>query len=286
MSTPAAVAAALGAAALFAVASAVQHHEARSVEPSVRPSLLLTLAKRPLWLAGTAADVAAVGVQALALRLGPVALVQGLLVAGLPLAVLLSAVLGDRRLHRAELLGLALCASGLAVLGPALAAASSGSEPGRAQSFVAALLLAAAVLALLTARRHARWGGAAAGAAAGAVVGAGAVLLAVAAGRLDDLPALLSTWAPYAAVTVGLLGLLLTQVAFQTGDLGAPLATLTVVEPVVAVLLAAALLHERLATDLASLVTLTVGGALAVLGVLVLSRPASDRPEEGSSDLR
>ncbi len=275
MSTTGAVAAALVSAALFAAASAAQHHEARAVQASVRPTLLLTLARRPLWLLGTGADILAVVVQALALRLGPVALVQGLLVAGLPLAVLLSAALGDRRLRAAEVGGVGLCAAGLALLAPALAATTPGHDPGRGVSLLAVVATAVLVAPLLLARRHPRWGGTAAGAAAGAVVGAGAVLLAVTAARLNDVAAALGTVAPYAAVAVGLLGLLLTQVAFQTGDLGAPLAALTVVEPVVAVTLAAVLLGERLPADGPHLVALGVGGLLAVGGVLVLARDGS-----------
>ncbi len=275
MSTTGAVVAALTSAGLFAAASAAQHHEARAVAASVRPSLLLTLARRPLWLLATVADVLAVAVQALALRLGPVALVQALLVAGLPLAVLLSAALGHRRLRPAEGGGVGLCAAGLALLSPALAATTEGSAPTRSAGVGAAVVVALVVLVLLLARRNRRWGGAATGGAAGVVLGAGAVLLAVTAARLDDVTAALGTWAPYAAVIVGLLGLLLTQVAFQTGDLAAPLAALTVVEPVVAVVLAAVLLGERLPTGAGHVGALVLGGSLAVSGVLVLARDGS-----------
>ena len=278
MSTAAAVAAALGSAALFGLASAAQHHEARAVETTVRPSLLLTLARRPLWLLGTLADLGAVGLQAFALTRGSVTLVQSLLVAGLPLAVLLSAVLGDRRLHRRELGGLAMTAAGLALLGPALSTTTEGGAPTRSAGLVAGAVVAAAVLGLLLLRTHRRWGGVSAGAAAGATIGAGAVLLSVSAGRLDDPRALLGSLALYATVVVGVLGLLLSQVAFQTGDLGAPLATLTVVEPAVAVLLATAVLHERLPHDTGDLALLAVGGLLAVVGVVLLCPSAEGGP--------
>ncbi|MGZ6826070.1 MAG: hypothetical protein ACXVGH_04710, partial [Mycobacteriales bacterium] len=98
------------------------------------------------------------------------------------------------------------------------------------------------------------------------------VLLAVAAGRFGDWPALFGSWAVYGAVAVGLLGLLLAQVAFQTGDLGAPLAALSVVEPVVAVVLAVTVLHERLPTSPAGAAAAGTGSLLAVTGVLALCR--------------
>lgn len=272
MSGAGAVAAALGSAALFALASALQHREAGAVETSARPGLLVTLAQRPLWLLGGAADVAAVALQALALGLGSVALVQTLLVAGLPLAVVLSAALAHRRLHRREVVGLALCTVGLALLGPSLSSTPSGHQPDRGAALLAGAVVAVVVGGLLALRDRGRFGAAASGAAAGAVVGAGAVLLAVAAGRFGHWSALLGSWALYGAVAVGLLGLLLSQVAFQTGDLGAPLAALSVVEPVVAVALAVTVLHESLPTSPLSATAAGGGAVLAVAGVLALCR--------------
>jgi hypothetical protein len=127
-------------------------------------------------------------------------------------------------------------------------------------------------LLLLLARLRPRTAGLATGSAAGIAVGGGSVLLAVCATRFGDLGALLTSAAPYATVAVGLLGLLLSSAAFQTGSLGAPLAALSVVEPVVAVVLAAAVLHERLPTAPGPVAAALAGGALAVAGVLVLAR--------------
>lgn len=271
-STPEAVAAALGAASLFALASALQHQEARAVETSASPSLLVTLARRPVWLVGIVADVGAVGLQALALGLGSVALVQTLLVAGLPLAAVLSAALAHRRLRRHEVAGLVLCSAGLALLGPALSSTPLGHPPSRAAGMVAAVVVAAVVLPLLALRSRRRYGGLFAGAAAGTVIGGGSVLLAVTAGRVGDGAALFGSWAPYAAAAVGVLGLLLAQVAFQTGELGAPLAALSVAEPVVAVLLAVAVLKETLPSTTGPRIAAVVGTALALAGVLALCR--------------
>ena len=273
MSTTAgAIAASLGAATLFGLAAALQHQEARAVETSASPSLLVTLARRPVWLVGIVADVAAVGLQGLALGLGSVALVQTLLVAGLPLAAVLSALLAHRRLHRHEVIGLLLCSAGLALLGPALSSTPLGHAPSRPDALLAAVLVAAVVLPLVALRGRPRFGPLFAGAAAGVVIGAGSVLLAVAAGRVGDWPALFGSWALYAAVAVGVLGLLLAQVAFQTGDLGAPLAALSVVEPVVAVLLAVAVLQETLPSTTGSRVAAAAGAVLAVAGVVALCR--------------
>lgn len=266
---------ALAAAASFGLASALQHLEAGRIAKrgALDPGLLTALARRPIWLLGIVADVAAVALQAVALHFGAVALVQPLLVAGLPVAVLLSARYAGRALLGKERLGLLLCTGGLLLLAPATATTSLGIAPSRATATIAGALLGAAAGALLLlAHRVPRLAPPATGTAAGAVIGAGSVLLAVSAGRTGDLPALLSSVAPYAALVVGLLGLLLSQTAFQTGALGAPLAALSVVEPVVAVLLAVTVLHERLPSGGADRVAAVVGALLAVAGVVALTR--------------
>jgi drug/metabolite transporter (DMT)-like permease len=82
---------------LYALSTSLQALEARR-EPrasSLRASLIGKLLRRPLWLAGTAAGLAAWPLQALALSLASVAVVQPAL--GLGLIVLL--VLGVRVLH-------------------------------------------------------------------------------------------------------------------------------------------------------------------------------------------
>ena len=273
---------ALAAAASFGLASALQHLEAGRVDKrgALDPGLLTALARRPIWLLGIVADVLAVVLQAVALHFGAVALVQPLLVAGLPVAVLLSARYAGRALLGKERLGLLLCTGGLLLLAPATATTSLGIAPSRATATIAGVLLGAAAGALLLlAHRVPRLAPPATGTAAGAVIGAGSVLLAVSAGRTGDIPALLGSVAPYAALVVGLLGLLLSQAAFQTGALGAPLAALSVVEPVVAVLLAVTVLHERLPSGAADRAAAIVGALLAVAGVVALTRDEPVRAE-------
>jgi drug/metabolite transporter (DMT)-like permease len=270
-----AVLAAFVAASLFAVGAAVQHQEAQAVAPGRNASLLLRLARRPLWLLGIVADGGAIAMQAVAFGYGSVPLVQSLLVAGLPLAALLSAVLQRRRMLRAEVVGTLLCAPGIALLAPALSATPSGHDPSRSAAIVAGVVVAAVALPLLALRSHRRFGGLYAGTAAGCVTGAGSVLLAVIAGRFGHWSALFGSWAVYAGVVVGVLGLLLAQIAFQTGDIGAPLAALTITEPLVAVVLAVTVLHDDLPSSGGALAAAVAGAVLSVSGVLVLCRKAS-----------
>jgi len=266
-----AVLAALGAATLFATGSAVQHHEANAVEVGSHASLLLRLARRPRWLLGICADGGAIALQAVAFAFGSVPLVQSLLVAGLPLAALLSAALHHRRMHGHERLGTLLCAPGIALLAPALSAEPSNVDPSRGDAVIAGLVVVAVAVPLLALRHRRRFGGLYAGIAAGFVTGAGSVLLAVIATRFPHWSHLLGSWATWIGLVVGVLGLLVAQIAFQTGDLGAPLAALTITEPAVATALAVAVLHDSLPHSAASVAAAVMGAALCLTGVLVLS---------------
>jgi drug/metabolite transporter (DMT)-like permease len=131
---------------LYALSTSLQALEARRepLSASLRSSLLKKLVRRPLWLAGTAAGLVAWPLQAVALALASVAIVQPAL--GLGLIVLL--VLGVRLLHESvgprEIAGAALIAGGIAVIGWAAPAHTAGFTRGGEAAVVAALAIAAA----------------------------------------------------------------------------------------------------------------------------------------------
>ncbi len=88
-----AVLAALAGAFCYAVAAALQHHEAAraTTRGLADPRLLWQLAHRPLWLAGIAATGVGASLHLLALSRGPLTLVQPLGVTSLLFAVPLAA---------------------------------------------------------------------------------------------------------------------------------------------------------------------------------------------------
>jgi drug/metabolite transporter (DMT)-like permease len=275
--TAVAVTTGLAAAVAFGIASAVQHDQARQVARGnpLNPDLIGRLAKRPVWLLGMVADASAVALQAVALRFGAVVLVQLLVVGGLPVAVVLSAVLARARLGRPEITGLVLCTGGLALAVPGTTSVNLGHPAGAGAWLLVTVLVTAAVLGLvLLAQRRKDLAPAATGIAAGISAGASSVLLAICAARIDHPLALLRTVVPYVALALGMATLLLSQAAFQTGALGTPLAALSVTEPAVAVLLAVTVLHEHLPVAPGPVTAAVVGAAAAVAGVLVLSRSA------------
>src|SRR5256885_14749060 len=131
---------------LYALSTSLQALEARRspAETALRASLLEGLVRSRLWLAGTAAGLIAWPLQAVALSLAAVAIVQPAL--GLGLIVLLA--LGVRLLHERigvrEIAGAAAITGAIAVLGWA-APPETGSFTTGGQAAVVALLAIAAV---------------------------------------------------------------------------------------------------------------------------------------------
>lgn len=104
---------------LYALSSSLQALEARRTPPetALRASLLTRLVRRPLWLAGTAAGVAAWPMQAAALAFGSVALVQPALGFGLIVLLLLGVTMLHERVGVRELGGVLAIVGALVVLG-------------------------------------------------------------------------------------------------------------------------------------------------------------------------
>ena len=116
----AAVLLALGAALAYAAASVLQQREAEADTGSDRGGavgggvrLVLRLARRPIWLAGLAADGVGYGFQALALGVGELLVVQPVLTSGILFALPAGAWWAGRRLGRADFAWACVLAVGL-----------------------------------------------------------------------------------------------------------------------------------------------------------------------------
>jgi drug/metabolite transporter (DMT)-like permease len=219
-------------------------------DQGVSSVMISTLLRRPLWWAGTGVAVLGYVFQALALIKGSLIVVQPLLVSALLFALPLSARVAGRRVTRSELLWAGLLTAGLAVFvllarpGPQEHAASLQTST-IAAAIVCAVIVGAVVLAI----RVDGWRRAVLFAVAvGVLFGAVAVITKINMHILDErgLLNLLGTPAPYALVVLGVVATLLQQSAFHAGALHTSVPTMLILEPVVAVLLGAALLGEEL----------------------------------------
>lgn len=267
----------LGSALLYAVTSVLQQSAAADVDHtrSLRPGLLLDLARRPRWLLGNLAEVAAVVLQFVALRRGSLLLVQTLLVSGLLFALPLGAALQHRRLATGDWLGTVAVVAGLGVF-VSVARPSRGRGNTSHEGWAAVLGLGCGTVAALVLAAPRRPGSARAhclGAACGVLFGVDAAL-AKASGHLLNHGVVHAAegWEPYALAVLGVLGFLLAQSAFQAGPLAASLPLITALDPLAAALIGVLAFHERLASDAPAVVLQVAAAAGIAAGIWTLAR--------------
>ncbi len=283
--TWAAVAAALASAFCYAVASVTQFREAGEVktEEVGSPTLLLKLVVRPWWLAGAVADVFGVLLQAVALAWGSVVLVQPLLVTGVAMAVVLAAAVERQWPHPRELqlaIGVSIALGVLVVMLDTYGGRQHFSLMEFLPYGIGVVVLAGA--SILLARL---WPSAAPGwlgCAAGVMVGCSSVLLKVCTGQLSDngWGVMLTHWQLYGFLAFGGAALLLSQNAFQAGRMAPGIASLSLVEPLVAIAIAVPLLHEHLTITPLRVVVDVIAAAVAVYCVVGLANATEQRAHE------
>jgi len=277
----AASAASIGSAACYAVCAVLQHREAGRVEAG-GVALLWRLLHRPAFLAAGVVEVAGLALQAVALTLGAVSLVQVLLVSGLLFAVPLAALVEHRRATATEAVGAVLCVLGLAAFLVAGRPEEGVAEVPLTRALaVGAPILAGAGALVLLALRAGRLRASLLGAAAGLCYGVSTGAFKLSAdGFAQHGLLVLEGWPPYLLVAAGGTGLVLTQNAFRDSGLGLPLAVLTLAEPVAAVLWGSLVLHEHLASSPAARLGQVVAALVAAVGVGLLSTTPAARYKE------
>jgi hypothetical protein len=114
---PVAVALAVTAAATFAVANVVQQRVAARLRSGAAfdTAVLLRLVRRPLWLPGLAAVIVSLSLQATALDLGRLVVIEPVLASSLLFALALAAWADHRRMRPVEWLAALATFAGLAV---------------------------------------------------------------------------------------------------------------------------------------------------------------------------
>ncbi|MFJ6142345.1 DMT family transporter [Streptomyces anulatus] len=265
-----AVALSLVSAAAYAAAAVAQSRLAGRTDPATG---VLRLLGRGAWWSAVGLNAAGALLHVAALNFGPLTLVQPLGALTLVVAVPLGARAAGRRVGRTEWRGTVLTLLGLG----ALLLTTGGSAPHQTLSLPEALGVGAATMAVVAGlgRPGARPGlrhAAASGITSGV---ASALTQTLTVAVTDHSGGPLFSWR---LLTVALLvsafamgGLLLSQTAYR-GGLGAPLAVVTLANPVAAAAIGLALLGERLQGGPVSLVLALLGTAAAVRGVVLLSR--------------
>jgi drug/metabolite transporter (DMT)-like permease len=283
-----AVPAAIAASVTFGASAVMEQRSAKRVPERgpVAPRMLLDLARQPLWLAAIGATLAGLVLQLVALRFGPLALVQPILAFDLLFAVLIAAAtIRHRPPDKTMLLGVLCCACGV---GGFLAAARPHGDT-YSVSLPEVLPLAAALAAVLAicfaiARRGTRHHRALALAlACGVTYGVTAFLYKLLAQAfshgISELP---RQWPLYAVIVVGPVGFLLNQSAFQADVLISPvLSVITATDPLVSIAVAHLWLNEKLAGGGLAVTAEVVSLGVMIAGIAALAHRAPQAARQG-----
>ncbi|MCU0307526.1 MAG: DMT family transporter [Thermoleophilia bacterium] len=269
---------------VFALSTVLQQKGTFAVEGGIslrRPRAFLKLLITPVWLAGMGVMVLGWALQAAALDGGEVAIVQTFLTMTLVFVLPLGWWLTDQRVSRREVVAAVLVVLGLVVFSLVGDPAEGRSDAPSWQWL--ASTAAVAVLSVLILRIWSDRGPAARAAANGAVSGATAALLAVMAKPvLDDLKdglgALLTDPKTYLVVVLAILGVVFQQVGLGTGFLAPTVASGSVLNPVLSVILGAVVLQETLARPTWRAVVGCAGLALALAAAVVITMSHSGAP--------
>jgi len=278
---------ALMAAFLFAVAATLQQKGALNLDGVSlgNPKSLVRLVGQRMWLFGTAALLVGYLLQAAALDRGRLAVIQPLLVATIVFALPLGWWLTNQRVGRREVYGAAVIVIGLAAF-VIYGDPAGGKDNAPNDEWAIAIVVLSAICAVLL--LFARNGtptivAAVYGTVAGILFGLSSALTKPTVELLHQgVGVMLSHWQCYALAIAGVLGFVLQQVSLGTGRLAPSVATVSVANPIVGVLLGILLFDERFSRPAWHVVVAIISLLLALGGAVLisLSSDAGSEPAE------
>src|SRR5262245_40017017 len=274
---PIAVALAITAAATFAVANVLQQRVAAKLRshPAFDTAVLLHLTRRPLWLAGLALVIVSLALQATALGLGRLVLIEPVLTSSLLFALALAARADRRRMRPIEWLAALATFAGLAVF--LSVAHPSGGQPTAHLGQLGLAAVVAVIIAVASGLLAVRMSPL--GRALTLGVGGG-----IAAGVTDALTKTVADLAGghqlgvfadarlYLLAVIGLLTYTMQQNGYRAAGMAAFLPVFSVLDPVVGSLLGLLIYHEHLGGGAARIALEVAAGLAATWGIYRLAR--------------
>lgn len=242
---------------------------------SVNIKQMLKLAKNKRWLAGMSLIGLALVFQIAALSLAPLIVVQPLGAVALVITSLLNAKISRTKLNRATILAITLCMLGVGLFVTRASAIAKGvpiTDPLLLQVTVtlSAIIL---VFAFFLWRSKGKAKALTYIMGAGVLYGFVATLTKVVIQRIQQGQ---FEWLTVTCVAVLVVAVVMggwfVQNAYASGPPDLVIAGLTVIDPLVAVLIAATILQEAQNASLLELFGFLVSGGIAVSGVLLLSQ--------------
>lgn len=280
---------ALAAAICFAFANVLQQRVAcrLPVTTAFDTCVLLRLVRRPLWLVGFVAVVVSISLQAAALGMGRLVVIEPVLASSLLVALAMSSWAEHRQMRPGEWTAALATFAGLAAF--LVASEPSGGRPtaGSLQLGLAAAgaLAVAAIAALIAVRlspvRRALMLGVGGGVAAGVTDALTKSVAFLAGGRQLGV---FADFRLYLLVFVGLLAYTMQQNGYRAAGLAAFLPAFAVLDPAVGSVLGLTIYHERIGDNPVRVVIETVSVMAATWGIARLARSsaaqATARPAE------
>ncbi len=276
---------ALVAAFLFALAAALQQKGALNL-PTISladPMSLVRLVGEKTWLLGTIALFTGYLFQAAALDRGRLSIIQPLLVTTVVFALPLGYFLTKQHVGRREVLGAAVIIIGLGLFVYFGDPAGGKENASNAQWAIAIGLISVVSILLLV------FGGggglsmkaAVYGTVAGILFGLSSALTKPTLDYLhESVGTMLSHWECYALAVAGVLGFVLQQVSLGTGRLAPSVATVSVANPIVGILIGVLLFDERLSRPGWHVLLAVLGLSVALVGAVVISLARESGKEE------
>jgi drug/metabolite transporter (DMT)-like permease len=268
---------AVAAALMIGVGDVLEQQSAQLVtdKPVGTLALFGRLLRDRRWWTGTLVAGAGFGLQAAALGLGSVVLVQALLVTSLLFALVINAKANHRRITRWQGIWAALLAAAVAVV-VTVGNPQAGNPRGsfRTWAVVAVVMGTALILCAIGARVFSSSVRALLlGLMSGSLWGLFSVLTKGVVDQLGrGIPTLLRMPELYVWAVLAIVATALEQSAFRAGPLTASLPAVTISEPIVGSVLGVTVLGETLNTNNIGLVALGVSVAVLVVATVALAR--------------
>jgi drug/metabolite transporter (DMT)-like permease len=267
---------AVAAALMIGIGDVLEQRSAQHVtdKPVGTLALFRRLLRDRRWWAGSLVAAAGFGLQAAALGLGSVVLVQALSVTSLLFALLISAKVNHRRITRWQGIWAVLLAAAVTVV-VTVGNPQAGEPRGSLHTWtiVAAVMGPGLILCVIGARKFSGWVSALLlGLMSGSLWGLFSVLTKGVVDQLGHgiLP-LLRTPELYVWAVLGIAATAWEQSAFRAGPLTASLPAVTVAEPIVGSVLGVTVLGETLSTNAVNMVALGFSVAVMVAAAVALA---------------
>jgi drug/metabolite transporter (DMT)-like permease len=266
-------------AALLIGTGFVLQQNAAASEPDSRflsLRLMLDLLRRPRWLAGIGCMIGGQVLAAWSIGHLELSFVEPLLTTNLIFALVLSVPLSHATIRFWEVISALVLCLGVALLSASHEAKPIGLSFGSFSHWPAAAGIAAVAFACVHAgrRRSYRAKAMLTGAGAGLVYGIQDALTRQTLQTLQNngISGLFTTWAPYALVGAGAIGIWLMQSAFNAGPLQVSLPAISAGEPLIGILLGVLIFGDRIQVSAGMLALQACGIAALIVGVIGVAR--------------